>query len=129
MIRVDNFEDLREVLSAIQDIGNAWQNENISLKATNAELRKQNDELRRELKTLSDEVRNLQKKLDKLRDELIGQLKDDLRENKQFIKNFFGANVSSVATQTDTPSTSTNTDIKHDEPTPSQEPDTSSRPY
>ena len=126
---MDNFEDLREVLSAIQEVGNAWQNENVSLKATNAELHAQNDQLRREVQNLSDEVRNLQKKLDELRDEVIKQLKADKDDNQQFIRKYFGANVSSVATQTDTPSTSTDTDIKHDEQSPPTQPDTSSRPY
>ena len=133
---MDNFEDLREVLSAIQEVGNAWQNENVSLKATNAELRTQNDELRtqnetlrREVQNLSDEVRNLEGKLDELRDEVIKQLKADKDDNQRFIRKYFGANVSSVATQTDTPSTSTNTDITHDESTPPTQPDTSSRPY
>lgn len=120
---MQKFEDLREVLTAIQDIGNAWHEENISLRAENFRLRdenkslrtennslrEQNENLRREIQNLSDEIKNLESKLQSLRDELIKQLDVDKQDSQKFIRKFFGGNVSSVATQTDTPSISTTT--------------------
>ena len=104
---MQKFDDLREVLTAIQDIGNAWQAENISLRAENSRLinennslRGQNENLRREIKNLSDEVKNLETRLQSLRDELIKQLDADKQDNQNFIRRFLGANVSSrVETQ------------------------------
>ena len=117
---MEKFEDLREVLTAIQDIGNAWQAENVSLRAENSrlqsdneQLRTHNEQLRRELQTLSDEVRNLEAKLQDLRNELIKQLKADKDENQSFIRKYFGANVSSVETQTNNPTAPQDTDKRY----------------
>ena len=117
---MDKFEDLREVLTAIQDIGNAWQSENVSLRTQNSELRRdnetlrtQNEQLRRELKTLSDEVRDLEAKLAALRDEVIKQLKADKADNQSLIRKYFGANVSSVESQTNEPQPSQETDNRY----------------
>lgn len=114
---MQNFEDLREILTAIQDLGNEWQTQNVSLRAENSRLqseniflRDQNDQLRRKLKDLSDENKRLEDKLNDLRDELITQLDADKRDNQEFIKRYFGANVSSRKTQTDAPSPSSNAD-------------------
>lgn len=111
---MQKFEDLREVLTAIQDIGNAWHEENISLRAENSRLRDENNSLRtennsirgqnenfrREIKNLSDEIKNLEGKLQNLRDELIKQLDVDKQDNQKFIRRILDTNVSSrVETQ------------------------------
>ena len=105
---------MREVLTAIQDIGNAWHEENISLRAENSRLRDenkslrtennsirgQNENLRREIKNLSDEIKNLEGKLQSLRDELIKQLDFDKQDNQKFIRRILNTNISSrVETQ------------------------------
>ena len=112
---MDNFADLREVLSAIQEVGNAWQSENVSLRAQNSRLQNENEQLRREMQNLSEEVSKLEVKLAALRDELIKQLAADKADNQSFIKNYFGANVSSVESQTNEPTPSQDTDTTHNE--------------
>ena len=82
---MQRIEDLKEILKALQDIGNEWHAKNISLREENfrlleenqtlrenyEQLREQNDELKREIKNLSE---NVQKLIDKLRDDIITEI-------------------------------------------------------
>ena len=99
---MNNIEDLKEILTAMQEIGNAWHAENISLRnliKENEELRAENESLRREFDILSEKIVNLKEELhteiltkqDKLRDEILKELDVKGRENFQKdVRDFLG---------------------------------------
>lgn len=97
---MQKIEDLREILTAIQDIGNTWQKENIQLRKdrddlldenqhlreTCERLTKQNSSLRQDINNLSEKTEQLIKNL---RDELIKELAADKQEDFQkFVRDY-----------------------------------------
>ena len=91
---MQKIEDLKEILTAIQDIGNTWKTENISLRKdrddlldenqhlreTCQRLTKQNNSLRQEISSLSEKMEQLIKNL---RDEVIKEFAADKQEDFQ----------------------------------------------
>ena len=69
---------MQEILTAVQEIGNAWQDENVSLRAENLRLAEENQKLRGENEKLRQEIENLSVKMaelkENLRDEIIKEL-------------------------------------------------------
>ncbi|MBD3879428.1 MAG: hypothetical protein SR1Q5_07070 [Quinella sp. 1Q5] len=97
---MQKIDDLREILTAIQDIGNAWQAENIKLREENDRLldkngrlretydrlTKQNESLRQDIKNLLEETKRL---IENLRDDLINELAADKQEDFQkFVRDY-----------------------------------------
>lgn len=97
---MQKIKDLQEILTAIQDIGSAWQKENIKLcedndylfdenqhlRETCENLTKQNNSLRQEINNLSEKTEQLIKNL---RDELIKELAADKQEEFQkFVRDY-----------------------------------------
>lgn len=125
---MQKIDDLREILTAIQDIGNAWQAENVSLRKdrddlldenehlreTCERLTKQNNSLRQEINNLSEKTEQLIKNL---RDELIKELAADKQEDFQkFVREY----LRELRKASNTPTT------KAEEPKPSTP---SNKPY
>ncbi len=71
---MQNIEDLKEILTTVQEIGNAWHEENISLREENDRLLKENENLRAENESLRRELENLPAQVK----ELLGILRDDI---------------------------------------------------
>ena len=95
MIELQKIDDLREILTAIQDIGNAWQAENIQLRNDrddlldeNEHLRETRDRLTEQNKLLRQDINNLSEKTEQLikdlRDDLIKEL--DSKKQEEFQK-------------------------------------------
>ena len=80
-------------MSAVQEIGNAWHEENISLREENdrllkeiEKLRAENESLHRELENLPAQMKNL---LGTLRDDIIGELDANTRDEFQkFVRDY-----------------------------------------
>ena len=97
---MQKIDDLREILTAIQDIGNAWQAENIKLRKDrddlldeNEHLRETCDQLTKQNKLLRQDINNLSEKTEQLiknlRDELIRELATDKQEEFQkFVRDY-----------------------------------------
>lgn len=97
---MQKIDDLREIIMAIQDIGNTWQaeiiklrkdrddllDENEHLRETCDRLTKQNNSLRQDINNLSEKTEQLIKNL---RDELIKELAADKQEDFQkFVRDY-----------------------------------------
>lgn len=76
---METIDDLKEILTAAQELGSKWQEENISLRAENSELRKANETLRKNYESLHEENKKLHAELNDL-SEKTGQLIKNLRE-------------------------------------------------
>ena len=76
---METIDDLKEILTAAQELGSKWQEEIISLRAKNSELRKENETLRKNYESLHEENTNLRAELNNL-SEKTGQLIKNLRD-------------------------------------------------
>ena len=76
---METIDDLKEILTAAQELGSKWQEEIISLRAENSELRKANETLRENYESLNAENKNLRAELNDL-SEKTEQLNQNLRE-------------------------------------------------
>lgn len=91
---MQTIDDLKEILTAVQELGSKWQEENISLRAKNFRLEKENETLREnynrlheENKILRDEIKNLSEKTEQLKkdlsEEIIAAVAKELNAAKQ----------------------------------------------
>lgn len=90
---MQNIEDLKEILTTVQEIGNAWHEENISLREENDRLLKENENLRAENESLRRELENLPAQVKELlgilRDDIIGELDAKTRDDFQkFVRDY-----------------------------------------
>lgn len=90
---MQNIEDLKEILTTVQEIGNAWYEENISLREENDRLLKENENLRAENESLRRELENLPAQVKELlgilRDDIIGELDAKTRDDFQkFVRDY-----------------------------------------
>ena len=76
---METIDDLKEILTAAQDLGSKWQEEIISLRAENSRLEKDNETLRKNYESLHAENKKLQTELNNL-SEKTEQLNQNLRE-------------------------------------------------
>lgn len=76
---METIDDLKEILTAAQELGAKWQEEIISLRAENSELRKANETLRKNYESLHEENKTLRAELNDL-SEKTEQLNQNLRE-------------------------------------------------
>ena len=95
---METIDDLKEILTAAQDLGAKWQEEIISLRTENSRLQEENETLREnyeslhaENKKLQTELNNLSEKTEQLiknlRDEIIRELNTANQEEFQNVKN------------------------------------------
>ena len=92
-MRLQNIDDLKEIVRAMQELGNAWYTENISLREANDKLLKDNEKLRAENESLRREFDNLSEKVTVLKNELRGEILDELNAAGQetfqkFVKDY-----------------------------------------
>ena len=92
-MRLQNIDDLKEIVRAMQELGNAWYKENISLHEANDKLLKDNEKLRAENESLRREFDNLSEKVTVLKNELRGEILDELNAAGQetfqkFVKDY-----------------------------------------
>ena len=94
-MRLQNIDDLKEIVRAMQELGNAWYTENISLREANAKLSKDNEQLRAENESLRREFDNLSEKVTVLKNELRGEILNELNAAEQetfqkLVKDYLG---------------------------------------
>ena len=82
-MRLQSIDDLKEIVQAMQELGNEWYTEIISLREANAKLLKDNENLRAENESLSREFDNLSRKVTTLKDELRGEILEELNADAQ----------------------------------------------
>ena len=75
---MQQIDDLKEIFKATQDLGVAWQNELVKLRAENSRLIAENKLLADNFKKISEENKNLHAELNNL-SEKVGQLMENLR--------------------------------------------------
>lgn len=75
---MQQIDDLKEIFKATQDLGVAWQNELVELRAKNSRLIAENKLLADNFKKISEENKNLHAELNNL-SEKVGQLMENLR--------------------------------------------------
>lgn len=91
---MQTIDDLKEILTAVQELGSKWREENISLREKNFRLEKENETLREnynrlheENKILRDEMKNLSEKTEQLKkdlsEEIIAAVAKELNAAKQ----------------------------------------------
>ena len=91
---MQKIEDLKEIQTAIQEIGNAWRTENISLRKDRDDLLDENQHLRetcqrltKQNNALRQDINNLSEKLEQLiknlRDEVVKEFAADKQEDFQ----------------------------------------------
>lgn len=76
---METIDDLKEILTAAQDLGAKWQEEIISLRTENSRLQEENETLRENYESLHAENKKLQTELNNL-SEKTEQLNQNLRE-------------------------------------------------
>ena len=87
---MERIDDLKEILSAIQEIGTSWQKEIIKLREENAQLADENkilrdnyDQLHAENESLKQELCNLSEKMEQLNLNLRNEIFKELNDMKQ----------------------------------------------
>ena len=122
---MQKIDDLREILTAIQDIGNAWQKEIIQLREENDRLFYENEHLRETRDRLTDQnkllrqdIKNLSEKTEQLikdlRNDLIKELDSKKQEEFQkFVRDYLrklreASNTSTTKAEEPKPSTPSN---------------------
>ena len=79
MNKLDGIEDLKEILDAMQKIGNAWHEKNLSLISENTRLLEENKNLRADMENIRRDLDKLSEKIQPLIDDMrVGALRKDI---------------------------------------------------